>query len=66
MTTTAVETSHPAETTDQAENGLSEEKHEAQHLQGWALASLTVAFMCIGFVLALDNTILGSWLSLGV
>lgn len=28
-------------------------------LTGWALASLTVAFMSICFVLALDNTILG-------
>lgn len=30
------------------------------YMHGWALASLTVAFMSICFVLAIDNTILGS------
>jgi hypothetical protein len=29
-------------------------------MQGWALASLTLAFMSICLVLAIDNTILGS------
>lgn len=35
------------------------EQRRTAHMQGWALASLTFAFMAICFVLALDNTILG-------
>lgn len=50
-------------TADMADNPQSEEKHSAEYLQGWALTSLTLAFMSICFVLALDNTILGSWFS---
>lgn len=38
------------------------EQPAAEHMRGWALTSLTVAFMAICFVLALDNTILG-WTS---
>lgn len=37
-----------------------EEQRTAGHMHGWALASLTLAFMSVCFVLALDNTILGS------
>jgi hypothetical protein len=40
------------------DNHQSEEEHE--YMRGWALTSLTMAFMSICFVLALDNTILGS------
>ncbi|RYO87179.1 hypothetical protein DL766_003983 [Monosporascus sp. MC13-8B] len=36
------------------------EQKPTAHMQGWALASLTFAFMAICFVLALDNTILAT------
>jgi hypothetical protein len=36
-----------------------DEKPATEHMKGWALIGLTAAFMSIGFVLALDNTILG-------
>ena len=48
---------------DLAETQPSEEQPATKHVQGWALASLTIAFMSICFVLAIDNTILGSYLS---
>lgn len=47
-------------TGDALENQQSEEEQDAKYMQGWALVSLTVAFMSISFVLALDNTILGT------
>lgn len=39
---------------------LNQEQQPNTHLQGWALISLVIAFMAICFVLALDNTILGT------
>ncbi|WQF80414.1 Putative major facilitator superfamily, MFS transporter superfamily [Colletotrichum destructivum] len=55
------ETSRPAGVTaDGIDNQQSEEQHAAEHMQGWALASLTMAFMSVCFVLALDNTILAT------
>lgn len=61
MSSAAVEGSHPAEVTaDRIDDQQNEEEHTVKYIQGWALASLTLAFMSICFVLALDNTILGS------
>ncbi|KAJ5261162.1 hypothetical protein N7478_011757 [Penicillium angulare] len=37
-----------------------EDQPETTYMEGWALASLTVAFMAICFILALDNTILST------
>lgn len=37
-----------------------EDQPETAYMEGWALASLTVAFMAICLILALDNTILCS------
>ena len=37
-----------------------EDELKTEYMQGWALATLVLAFMSISFVLALDNTILGS------
>lgn len=59
------EPSSPAEvTTEKIGNEESEEQRVEQnateYLQGWALIWLTVAFMTVCFVLALDNSILGS------
>ncbi|KAK6220302.1 hypothetical protein QIS74_05804 [Colletotrichum tabaci] len=55
------ETSRPAGVTaDGIDNQQSEGQHAAEHMQGWALASLTLAFMSVCFVLALDNTILAT------
>jgi hypothetical protein len=52
----ASETARPAGvTTDE-----SEEQPATGYMDGWALASLTLAFMAICLVLAIDNTILGS------
>lgn len=44
----------------QNEVNPSQDQRPNTHLQGWALVSLTIAFMAICFVLALDNTILGT------
>lgn len=61
MTSIASETSRPAGVTvDVTDTWQSEEQLATQYMQGWALASLTLAFMSICFVLAIDNTILGS------
>ncbi len=50
MTNTAAETSRPVGVTiDMIDNQQSEEEHAAEYMQGWALASLTVAFMSICF-----------------
>ncbi|PKY00108.1 MFS general substrate transporter [Aspergillus campestris IBT 28561] len=46
-----------ADVTDIEDN---EEQPETGYMHGWALASLTVAFMSICFVLAIDNTILAT------
>lgn len=60
----AAETTPVGVTADIIDNQHSEEPHE--YLRGWALAALTLAFMSICFVLALDNTILGSWFPPGL
>ncbi|KAK1640696.1 major facilitator superfamily domain-containing protein [Colletotrichum phormii] len=44
----------------QNELEATQEQQPSTHLQGWALASLTIAFMAVCFVLALDNTILAT------
>ncbi|EXF79114.1 MFS transporter [Colletotrichum fioriniae PJ7] len=44
----------------QNEVNPSQDQRPNTHLQGWALVSLTIAFMAICFVLALDNTILAT------
>lgn len=55
------ETARPAAEKSGATNTeQSEEQPATGYMQGWALASLTAAFMAICFVLAIDNTILGS------
>jgi hypothetical protein len=46
-------------TADMTEIQHAEEGDAPAYLEGWALISLTLAFMSISFVLALDNTILG-------
>ena len=38
--------------------GTTDDLPETRYMQGWALASLTLAFMSICLVLAIDNTIL--------
>jgi hypothetical protein len=51
----------PGEVTVDGTNTQESEEHPTtEYMQGWALALLTVAFMSICFVLAIDNTILGS------
>ncbi|KAI3553361.1 MFS transporter [Colletotrichum abscissum] len=62
MTTDPTKSSPPVEATaNQLENQQNEgEQQTTAHMQGWALASLTIAFMAICFVLALDNTILAT------
>lgn len=47
-------------TADGTDTHESEEQPTTEYMQGWALVSLTAAFMSICFVLAIDNTILGS------
>ena len=60
MTRMGVEDAHPVEATvDGIDDRQAEEEPVVEYMQGWALASLTLAFMSICFVLALDNTILG-------
>lgn len=65
MASNAIEPSPPVGvTTDETENQQSKgeqsgEQEPTAYMRGWALASLTSAFMAICFVLALDNTILG-------
>lgn len=63
MTNTTLKTSQLAGATEDV-TGRSQggEQPATKHMQGWALASLTLAFMSICFVLAIDNTILGSFL----
>lgn len=41
-----------------------EDQPETRYMQGWALASLTLAFMSICLVLAIDNTILCLYFSM--
>ncbi|KAF2705149.1 MFS general substrate transporter [Pleomassaria siparia CBS 279.74] len=61
MTNISLETSRPAGVTaDVTDTQQSEEQPATEHMQGWALASLTLAFMSICFVLAIDNTILST------
>ncbi|KAI1860404.1 uncharacterized protein JN550_011556 [Neoarthrinium moseri] len=61
MASVAAEAGHPIGATgDIIDNTRGEEDHVAQYMQGWALASLTLAFTSICFVLALDNTILAT------
>lgn len=56
----AAESTRPDEATTGVTNTKgSEEQPETGYMQGWALASLTLAFMSICLVLAIDNTILG-------
>lgn len=59
----ATEFTRPEEATTGATNITwgNEVQPETAYMQGWALASLTLAFMCICLVLAIDNTILGSY-----
>ncbi|KAJ0160977.1 putative HC-toxin efflux carrier TOXA [Colletotrichum tanaceti] len=58
---TETQTSRPAGVSAGGiDNQQSQEQHTAEHMQGWALASLTLAFMSVCFVLALDNTILAT------
>ncbi|KAL3434848.1 MFS general substrate transporter [Aspergillus tetrazonus] len=55
------ETARPAaEKSDATNTEQSEEQPATGYMQGWALASLTAAFMAICFVLAIDNTILAT------
>ncbi|KAJ5381633.1 uncharacterized protein N7496_004061 [Penicillium cataractarum] len=57
----APETTHPAGVTTVVHNTEeSEEQPATGYMQGWALASLTLAFMSICLVLAIDNTILST------
>jgi hypothetical protein len=57
----ASETARPAGvTTDVTNTKESEGQPATGYMDGWALASLTLAFMAICLVLAIDNTILGS------
>uniref|UniRef100_P9WEH4 MFS-type transporter ltbE n=1 Tax=Aspergillus luteorubrus TaxID=2715282 RepID=LTBE_ASPLT len=57
----AAETTGPAGvTTDVTNAEESTEQPATRYMQGWALASLTVAFMSICLVLAIDNTILAT------
>lgn len=54
------ETVRPAEeVTANTDQKQSDDPPATGYMHGWALASLTVAFMSICFVLAIDNTILG-------
>ncbi|KAF7117596.1 hypothetical protein CNMCM5793_006688 [Aspergillus hiratsukae] len=55
----ASETTRPAGVTTDVTNA-NEEQPATGYMQGWALASLTLAFMSICFVLAIDNTILAT------
>ncbi|KAL4890594.1 MFS general substrate transporter [Aspergillus ambiguus] len=56
-----LETARPAGlTTDGTDTKKDEEQPATRYMQGWALASLTAAFMSICFVLAIDNTILST------
>ncbi|CAI7611049.1 unnamed protein product [Penicillium manginii] len=51
----------PGEVTVDGTNTQESEEHPTtEYMQGWALALLTVAFMSICFVLAIDNTILAT------
>lgn len=62
MVEIATELTRPDEATTGSTNTKeNEEQSETGYMQGWALASLTLAFMCICLVLAIDNTILGSY-----
>jgi hypothetical protein len=57
----APETARPAvKTTGVISTNTSEEQPATGYMQGWALASFTLAQMSICLVLAIDNTILGS------
>ncbi|KAL4734928.1 MFS general substrate transporter [Aspergillus similis] len=57
----ASETTRPTRIdTDVTNTKKSEEQPATGYMQGWALVSLTVAFMAICFVLAIDNTILAT------
>ncbi|KAL4751942.1 hypothetical protein BDW72DRAFT_172484 [Aspergillus terricola var. indicus] len=61
MIETAPETTRPAGVdTNVTDTKESEEQPATGYMQGWALASLTVAFMSICFILAIDNTILAT------
>lgn len=54
----ASETTHPAGVnTDMTDT--TEAQTAIRYMHGWALASLTLVFMSICLVLAIDNTILG-------
>lgn len=63
MTDTASETISPVDESPNVTDTTrsSGERPATQYMQGWALASLTLAFMSICFVLAIDNTVLGSY-----
>lgn len=61
MASIASETVQPTGTTTEVtDTQQSEEQPATKYMQGWALASLTLAFMSICFVLAIDNTILAT------
>jgi len=61
MTSITAKSSGPAKAPiEEVDNQQNEEQRTTGHMHGWALASLTLAFMSICFVLALDNTILDS------
>ncbi|EAW16712.1 MDR family MFS transporter [Aspergillus fischeri NRRL 181] len=55
----ASETAHPAGITTDVTDAT-EEQPATGYMHGWALASLTLAFMSICLVLAIDNTILAT------
>lgn len=55
----AQDTTHSSgKTTGVTNTEGSEEQPTTGYMEGWALASLSVAFMSICLVLAIDNTIL--------
>ncbi|GFF81445.1 hypothetical protein IFM60648_06024 [Aspergillus lentulus] len=57
----ATETTRPAAVTTNVTNANENEEQPATgYMHGWALASLTLAFMSICLVLAIDNTILAT------
>lgn len=65
MASVAAETDQPAAVAvNNPDDQQNDEEHATEHMQGSALASLSLAFMSVCFVLALDNTILGLCFSL--
>ena len=48
--------------TEDPNNNTPKDKDTSEYLDGWALWYLAMALMSSGFVLSLDNTILGTYL----